>query len=361
MRSVIRLTCLVFLLASGHAFADTLQGPMRLPATVARQPARALLITVMHAGARLLAVGGRGMIIYSDDNGQSWHQAAVPTSETITDAAFADAKHGWAAGAQGVVLHTDDGGATWQLQLTGDQVIPLMNTAAAQYAAANPGTAASALAVRRAGIFTQAGPNKPFLTILPLSAQSAIIFGAYRMTVMTTDGGKTWEDWSLHVGDPVSHGIFDVARMGNAIYLTGESGVVLRSTDQGQSFTMLASPDPSTMFGILATPKGTLLTFGVAGEVFRSTDNGASWAQASISSDADLTAGVVLSSGEILVVSEDGGVFASQDDGQNFKSIGLNEGMALYGVTQAPNGDVVFAGSNGVRVVPASAITQAKS
>ena len=354
MRVFKAVSFLVCLFAANMAAADSQLGPVKLPAIAVRNPAQALLISVVHAGARLVAVGGRGLIIYSDDNGQSWHQAVVPTSETITAAGFADPMHGWAAGAQGVVLHTVDGGTSWQLQLTGDQVLPLMSAAATQFAAVSTTPDAAQRALRRSAIFTQAGPNKPFLTIMPLNAQSAIIFGAYRMTVLTTDGGKDWADWSLHVGDPISHGIFDAIQLGSSIYLAGEAGVVLRSDDQGQSFSILTSPDPSTLFGILGTSKGTILSFGVAGEVFRSIDQGKSWSQASISADADLTGGIILNSGNILIVSEDGGVFESKDDGQSFQNMSLNEGMALYDVIQAANGNVVFVGSNGVRVEPGS-------
>ncbi len=348
-----RVLLLALLLGLHSAMASSLLGPATYPATKVRFPAQALLISVTHAGARLVASGGRGVIIYSDDAGQNWQQAQVPTSETISAIGFADARHGWAAGAQGVVLYTQDGGATWQLQLTGDQVLKLMATSASAFAAANPGTDAAQHALRRSGIFTDAGANKPFLSSLPLGPQSAIIFGAYRMSVMTTDGSN-WVDWSLHVGDPVSHGIFDATREGHEIYLTGESGVVLRSDDNGQNFTMLTSPDPSTMFGILATQKSSLLTFGVAGEVFRSTDQGKSWTQANITANADLTGGTILKSGNILVVSEDGGVFESKDDGLSFQNVPVNEGMAPYAVTEATNGDVIFVGSGGVRVEPAA-------
>jgi photosystem II stability/assembly factor-like uncharacterized protein len=355
MRVFRRLMFLLLMVPAWPAMADTLAGPMRLPTIAVRAPAQALLISVTRAGTRLVAGGAHGLIIYSDDNGQSWHQASVPTSETIADVGFADSHNGWAAGAQGVIIHTTDGGASWQLQLTGDQVIALMNTAAAQYAAANPGADAAQRAQRRAAIFTQAGPNKPFLSVLPLGAQSAIIFGSYRMAVMTTDGGKDWTDWSLHMGDPVSHGMFDAIRAGNDLYLAGEAGVVLHSADQGQSFSMLTSPDPSTFLGLLATPAGTLLAYGVAGEVFRSTDKGQDWAKADVAASSDLTGGVVLASGKILLVSEDGSVFESGDDGLTFRPAAVNEGMALYDVAQAENGDLVFVGSGGVRVTPAAA------
>jgi photosystem II stability/assembly factor-like uncharacterized protein len=227
-----------------------------------------------------------------------------------------------------------------------------MTVSANQFAAANPTDETAQRALRRSGIFTNAGPDKPFLSILALSPQSAIIFGAYRMTVRTTDGGKTWMDWSLHVGDPVSHNIYDVKHIGSAIYLAGELGAVLRSDDQGQHFSMLTSPDPSTLFGILGTRKGTILSFGVAGEVFRSTDQGNTWVQSNISASSDLTAGLVLQSGNILTVSEDGGVFESKDDGLTFQNVALNQGMAPFSLIQAENGDVVFVGSGGVRVEP---------
>ena len=341
------------LLAAGPAMADP-DGPLKLPAYPVIHPSQGLLIDVTQAGPRLVAVGAHGLIVYSDDNGQSWRQALAPTSETLTSVGFAGAKDGWAAGGQGVVLHSSDGGADWTMQLTGNDVIKLMTTAAAQFAAANPGNPSAERAVRRAGIFANAGDDKPFLTVYALSPQSAIIFGANRMTVMTNDGGKTWQDWSLHVGDPISHNIYASTQVGNAIYLAGEVGSILRSTDNGQSFSMLTVPDQATMFGILGTPKNSLVTYGVSGEVYRSTDQGQSWTAANIIADSDITSGIILRSGGVLLISESGVIFESKDDGQNFTALALNEGMALFDVIQAANGDVVFVGSGGVRVEPAA-------
>jgi photosystem II stability/assembly factor-like uncharacterized protein len=343
----------------GLAAASDQLSPMARPAIIVSNPAQDLLISVTRAGNRLVAVGEHGLIIYSDDNGQSWRQADVPTSETITAIAFADAQHGWAAGGQGVVLHSIDGGAHWQLQLTDDQVLPLMTKAAASFAAAHPGDDTADRAQRRAGILADAGDDKPFLTILAATPQDATVFGAYRLAVQTNDEGKTWEDWSLHVSDPVSHNIYKATQIGSAIYLTGEAGVVLRSDDGGQNYTMLTVPDQNTFLGILGTKQGAVLTYGVAGEIFRSTDKGQSWTQAQSPSNADLTDGIVLPSGTILLTSEDGNLFESQDDGKNFAPAGANLRMGVFGVTQAANGDLVFVGSGGVRVSPAASFAGA--
>ncbi|MDE8345004.1 MAG: hypothetical protein POH28_02335 [Acidocella sp.] len=325
-------------------------------AITVRYPTNALLISVAIAGTRIVAVGAHGLIIYSDDNGQSWHQSSVPTSETITCLAFATPNDGWAAGGQGVVLHTSDGGLTWQRQFSGAQVLPLMQAAAIKLATADPSSAAAQLAVRRANIFMNAGPDKPFLTILPFSPNAALIFGAYRMAILTTDGGKTWADWSLHIGDPISHNIYDVVRSGSSVYLAGEAGTVLRATNLDKSpaldFSMATAPSPGTLLGILSTRTNTLIAFGVAGEVFRSTDSGQTWTRSNISVGTDLPGGTILSSGIIVVVSEDGGVYDSDDDGVSFQRLPMNQDMALFDVAQASNGNVVLVGSGGVRILP---------
>lgn len=46
--------------------------------------ATSMLLDIAKAGDRLVAVGERGHILYSDDKGESWVQAAVPTSVMLT-------------------------------------------------------------------------------------------------------------------------------------------------------------------------------------------------------------------------------------------------------------------------------------
>ena len=50
-----------------------------------------------------------------------------------------------------------------------------------------------------------------------------------------------------------------------------------------------------------------------------------------------------------MVTGENGSAYASADDGQSFQILPLNLGMAVFGVTQASNGDLIFIGSAGVR------------
>lgn len=335
----------------GAAHAQLNYRVLSEPALTAKTPERDFLEAITRAGNRLIAVGEHGLIIYSDDSGQDWHQAAVPVDVTLTTVAFATPQDGWAGGALGVVLHTIDGGVTWKIQITGLQVNQLIATATKQFAASNPTDPVTQRALRRADIFLLAGPDKPFLSILPFDANNVQIFGAYRMCIKTSDAGKTWKDCSLDIPDPISHNLYHVVQSGASIYVAGESGTVFRSDNQGQTFSQLTAPADDTLFGILVTPDHTLLSFGVAGGLFRSADQGQTWSTETIGSQSDLTSAIILKSRLILILSVAGSVYLSSDDGASFQALQTNEGMGLFGVAEAPNGNVVLVGSGGIRVL----------
>ena len=87
-----------------------------------------LLLDVVRAGQRLITVGARGHILYSDDEGQSWLQARVPTQQLLTAVYFVDDRYGWAAGHDALILSTRDGGATWTRQFDDlEQESPLLD------------------------------------------------------------------------------------------------------------------------------------------------------------------------------------------------------------------------------------------
>jgi len=321
--------------ALGAAFSVGLRpGPARAnpdypqladPAIAVRDPTRFYMVAGASAGGRLFAAGEHGVIIYSDDAGQSWHQGAVPVSVTITSIAFATPLVGWATGAFGVVLGTTDGGVTWKKQLDGFQGIALMNAATQAFVAAQPPDSDQAdHATRRAEVLSTQGPDKPMLSLLPVSATEILAFGAYRIAERSTDGGQSWTDWSLHIGDPLSHNLYGAAAIGGAYYLVAEEGLVFRSTDGGQSFPQIAQPGQATFFGICDAGNGSILAYGVAGQMYLSTDAGQSWTQSNFAGTANVNSVVLFSSGVVLAGDAGGGMWVSLDHGRNFKLGGGN-------------------------------------
>lgn len=349
--------CLAGTLPAGRAAATGVRA-LDEPAIAVKAPSRVALIAVTQAGNRLVAVGEHGVIIYSDDNGVHWKQASVPVDVLLTAVRFATASVGWAVGQHGVILRTDDGGASWRLQFDGIAANRLTLAAAQAATAVHDPSPGTPMAMRRANFFQADGPNIPFLSVLAIDPDHAFAFGAYRMVMKTDDGGKTWQDWSLHVGDRLSHNLYDVSRLGADICLAAEAGQVFCSTDGGTSFSSAASPGSATLFGILPAGHGAMLVFGVAGGCYRSTDAGQSWTSINVGTPINLTAGTVLASGAILVAGEDGSLYLSTDHGASFQRAPANQPMAISGLTQAKDGDLIAVGNLGILRIPISNLSK---
>ena len=63
--------------------------------------------------------GTKYQIMKTTDGGETWIPQNTPTekaSHTLYDIVFLDENNGWAVGTNGIILHTENGGQTWQLQ-----------------------------------------------------------------------------------------------------------------------------------------------------------------------------------------------------------------------------------------------------
>ncbi len=303
------------------------------PAIAVRNPTRVYMVTGASAGGRVFAAGEHGVILFSEDGAKTWHQAKVPVSVTITDLAFATPQVGWATGGFGVVLGTTDGGSTWVKQLDGLREIALMNSATQAFVAAQPPNSdPAAHATRRAQILAGGGPDKPFLCLLPVSASEVFAFGTYRFAEHSTDGGKSWTDWAMKIGDPSSHNIYGAAAIGGAYYLVSEEGLIFCSTDGGKTFPQLAQPGQATLFGICDTGAGGILAYGVAGQMFLSLDAGKTWNPPNFTGTANVNSVARLASGLLIAGDAGGGIWISLDHGKNFKLIIRNPLISINAI-----------------------------
>jgi photosystem II stability/assembly factor-like uncharacterized protein len=357
LRRRLLLSALLATGAAGRAGA-ALTGvpPLDTPAVPVKTPAGVFFVAITRAGTRLVAVGEHGVIIGSDDDGATWWQAQVPVTVTLTCVTFASPARGWAAGHFGVILATTDGGKTWVEQLNGIQVNQLALTAAQAIPPGDTTSPAFALGLKRAEFFVQLGPDKPFLTLLALSPQKILVFGAYRMAVASNDGGQTWTDFSLQIYDRLSHDLYCATKAGNDLYIAAETGLVFRSTDGGGSFPQVTQPGPATLFGLLRAPDSSLVTFGVAGNCYRSVDNAQSWTQIALPTQDDLNAGHVLTSGAVMLVGGGGEIFISRDNGASFGPVAGMPPRPISDFVETASNNLVFAGGAGVFKVPIAAL-----
>jgi photosystem II stability/assembly factor-like uncharacterized protein len=339
------------------AAADTGVRALDEAAIQAKAPDKVFLDTITRAGDRLVAGGQHGVIITSDDNGLTWAQAAVPVNVEITAIRFASRRQGWAVGHYGVILHTGDAGATWQIQLNGLQANQLTLAAAQAAVATNDPSPGTPLAMRRAEHFVSGGADTPFLTIWAENPQDAIMFGAYRLAMKTTDGGRTWTDWSLHIADAYSHNLYDVTPADGALYIGAETGLIFRSVDGGGDFKEISPPGNATLFAIIDTADNGVLVLGVAGQAFRSQDGGQSWQPVTFGTSDNLLAAAALQDGSIVVANEDGILYRSRDHGHHFLPLPITIPMSVFDLAQAPDGDIILAGNTGIMRIPLQKVT----
>src|SRR5262249_19857044 len=153
------------------------------PALISARANSAVLLGITRADNRLVAVGERGIILLSYDNGASWKQVKAPVSTSHTNAHFVSAEKGWVIGHGGVVLRTDDGGETWVKQLDGIEVARLLPAVAKAKSPGSPET------VAKAEQFVVQGADKPFFDVHFVDRNTGFMVGAYGLILASDNGG----------------------------------------------------------------------------------------------------------------------------------------------------------------------------
>jgi photosystem II stability/assembly factor-like uncharacterized protein len=332
-----------------NAEAAALPDVVLQPSTLTPQAARAVLLDVTRAGSRLVAVGERGVVLLSDDNGASWRQVQVPVSGSLTAVQFVDGQNGWAIGHSGVVLHSSDGGQSWTLQLDGRRAAQFELDAAQQAANQMPDDPPHRLSAAQRLVAD--GADKPFLALSFSDARHGIIVGAYGLAMRTDDAGEHWSSLMGHMPNDQGLHLYAVARSGQTLYMAGEQGLLLRSVDGGAHFTRLASPYEGSYFSLTMQADGAVLAGGLRGKVFRSRDQGENFV--ALSNPAPVSLGSATHIGtQTMWVNQAGELLRVEDDGSVLQPLVTHAGPPLNKVVDAPDGTLIGVGFAGVSRLP---------
>lgn len=327
----------------------TVGSVMTSPAIQISAPEKAVLIDISRADNRLVAVGERGLIVVSDNNGQSWRQVPVPVSVTLTAVQFVDAQHGWAVGHSGTVLSTIDSGENWKVLLDGVQAAKVELRAAQfeQSSSTDPDAAGARLLSAEQSVAD--GADKPFLAVNFLDAKRGLIVGAFGMAFTTQDGGASWQSLAGHIENPGLVHLYAIARKGNVWLLAGEQGYLARSIDNGQSFTQLVSPYEGSFFTAAVRNDGAFLLAGLNGHAYLSSDEGESFHEMSVSSPTSFSASDRLVDGTVLLANQAGGLFSNAvSSGETLHALGNSLGKPVSGLIEAADGTLIVAGFAGL-------------
>lgn len=278
-----------------------------------------LLLDIAVAGKRLVATGDRGHIVYSDDNGATWVQAKVPTRQMLTSIFFADDKHGWAVGHDAQILATTDGGQSWVKQYEDlEREAPLLDIwfkdnqtgfAVGAYGALLTTTDGGAnwqdisdrmnnedgyhlnaiTAVEDSGLFVVGEQGAMFRSadwgqtwetlespyegswfgaISAKEPATVLAYGLRGHVFRSTDFGDTWEQIKINTPNngPLEFGLSGGALLPDgSLVVIGHGGTVLKSTDDGRSFSLVNRSDRISLAGVAATDNGKLILVGQGG------------------------------------------------------------------------------------------------
>ena len=308
------------------------------PSVIAPLAEKSLLLDLAWAGKRAVAVGERGHILYSDDDGRSWTQVRAPASANLTAVFFADEREGWAVGHDEVILRTEDGGLNWER------------------------------------VHFNPGANRPLLDVWFPGEGAGLAVGAYGAMYRSDDRGRNWTEvpfepeplgdeaagegdgldefeddldlgFEFHLNS-IGHG------EGGALYLAAEAGRLYRSDDQGATWRELPSPYDGSFYGVLPLDGEALLAFGLRGNAFRSEDGGQAWSSIETGTVALLNSALRPSPDVVIIAGLTGVMLVSQDGGRTFAFSQQEDRKALSGLLWAGDGEVIVGGEAGVRRLP---------
>ncbi len=339
------------------------------PALEAVQPDGVALLDIAYCEGRLLAAGERGVIAYSDDAGASWSQSTVPVSQLLTSVDCAPGGYAWASGHAGVLLASTDRGASWTLQFDGNEAnrqwlahlrVELDRLEEQLDAAGDAERQDLEYAIEDAGFniedaeaALEAGPADPFLDVWFRDTQFGYALGAYGMLYRTENGGASWEIAVEHIDNLDRYHYYAMTQDEEGrLYLSGEAGLLYRSTDQGRHWERLDPGYDGSLFGLLTTADGAVLAFGLRGNILLSDDAGETWRSVPVADDPrqGLYGGLRLVDGTLVLVGAGGVVLHSTDNGRSFSSSALRGAATLSAVAGRGPDDLRIVGMEGVTV-----------
>jgi photosystem II stability/assembly factor-like uncharacterized protein len=295
------------------------------PAEIAPLAASSLLLDLAMAGKRIVAVGERGHVLLSDDQGASWRQAkSVPTRAMLTAVYFADGEYGWAVGHDETIINTVDGGENWTLSHYAPEA------------------------------------QQPLLDVWFANRVSGIAVGAYGAYFTTNDGGRHWTatkfappppDTRSEDELPPDYHLNRIVGVGHRLYIAAEGGQLYRSDNRGATWRVLPSPYEGSFFGLVPIRGEGLLAFGLRGHLYRSADAGETWTELASHTTAMLTDGVAINDLRVVIGGLAGVLLVSGDAGETFRLTQQEDRKGISAVLPGPAGSVVVAGEGGVRTV----------
>ncbi|MBN3755632.1 glycosyl hydrolase [Paraburkholderia sp. Tr-20389] len=335
--------------AASRASTDPFVDPLDSPAVMQPQVAGRPVMAIARAGTRIVAVGMRGLIAISDDEGRTWGQVGSPVRSDLLALSFPTALDGWVVGHDGVILHTADGGRSWTRQFDGRMAATTLVAYYKQKVA--DGDAALQPFLDQVTLNYNHGPSLPLLSVSFRDAQHGMAVGPFGMAIATEDGGKSWRPVLDRIDNPQFLHLNAVLGQGADLYLAAEKGTVFRLDAASGRFQAVNTGYAGSFFG-MAGDEHALYAFGLRGTIYGSSDRGATWSPISSPLHGSVTSAMPLASGhEVVFVTAAGEAALYDERTRAFRLVTLKHSSVLTGVLPLNHGELAITSLNGPAVV----------
>lgn len=184
-------------------------------------------------------------------------------------------------------------------------------------------------------------------SIATFSESSLIAVGNAAAVVVTSDLGKTWK--SIKLPEDLGLGAIKLLRVKHhtqyGLWILGEYGTILRSTDSGQSWKRMNIKSDVAWNDIAFSDKGISIV-GEFGRALYSVNQGSSWKPVKTPITSSLMAVAIQAGGNGYAVGLEGKILKTSDGGQSWQNSESITQSHLFAVTHF-NNDFYIAGDQG--------------
>jgi len=151
-------------------------------------------------------------------------------------------------------------------------------------------------------------------------ATTASLVGENGLIMRTTDNGASWSEQTSNI----SNVLFGNSFYGGLSLAVGENGVVLRSDDNGQNWSVILPGTLEHLNDVEVIDANTSVVCGNAGTILVSTNSGLNWIQADSLTSSNLLDVKFLPSGVGFISGEEGTLLRSTDAGATWSQLDMS-------------------------------------
>ena len=284
---------------SGASLSNTVQ--------VHKGTAHDALYGLCESGSQQLAVGDAGLVLESQDAGESWAKIEAFTESALLDVSCRN----------DVSLVVGQEGAIYRRAFKDLKAVEGFTP-------------------------IESNTDERLLSVSDVSASGlAFAVGGFGTILRSTDSGLSWEsvsmDWPAMTNDFFEPHLYDVHVSDSGIVtVVGEFELIIQSLDQGESWQTVHLGEAS-LFGLSLHANGTGFAVGQDGKIIKTANGGRAWEQVTTPSSGILLNVWTSGSGDVLI-SGIRNTLQSSDNGESWSRIeqgalssGWYQGLSIVG------------------------------